>query len=153
MRRPSGRQDGSYPGDNIVAANAMIASCPANNGVTIQGESRAGVVIQHVYYGNQPDGQATAAPHNLTLTGVTLTWGMEINGAAVNDVIDNVDGGSIAVSGTANERHHDPELGLGPVRHLRECVQRPAGRLSERQPHHPRRGQEQDLLSRIEHRD
>ena len=93
-------KSGSYPGDNIVAANAVIASCPGNNGVTIQGESRAGVVIQHVYYGNQPDGQATAAPHNLTLTGVTLTWGMEINGAAVNDVIDNVDGGSIAVSGT-----------------------------------------------------
>ena len=94
-------KQGFYRGDSIIAANPRIAACAPNNGVRIRGESRAAVIFQHVNYGNAPNGEATAAPHNLTFGTVTLTWGIEMNGNATNDVVDNVDGGSIGISGSS----------------------------------------------------
>jgi hypothetical protein len=94
-------KNGDYTsqGEVTIYKNPAIDSCARNNGVTIRGESEEGVSFFKFSYGT--GGQATSAPHNLTLSYLS-TRGIEWNGDDVNDVMDHIDGGSFAISGNGN---------------------------------------------------
>ena len=94
-------KNGDYTGQGVVRllANSTISACGASPyQAVIQGESQQGVIFQYIGWGDSNDQNA---PHNTTLSTLKIVWGLNYLG--VHNTLDNVDGGSVGISGAATD--------------------------------------------------
>ena len=89
-------KNGDYTSQGVVRllANSTISACRANpDQAVIRGESQQGVIFQYIGWGDSND--------NTTLSTLKIVWGL--NDLGVHNTLDNVDGGSVGISGAATD--------------------------------------------------